>query len=62
MKRAKSLDGPGIRDALAATKDFKGAAGTFSINGDRNADKPAVVLQIKGSDFKYVTTINQPTK
>jgi branched-chain amino acid transport system substrate-binding protein len=60
MKRAKSLSGADIRDALAATKDFKGVTGDITINKDRNADKPAVILQIKGHDFQYVTTIDQP--
>ena len=62
MRHAKTLDGPGIRDALAAVKDFKGVTGTFSIDGDRNAQKPAVILQVKGNEFQYVTTIEQPTK
>lgn len=60
MKRAKSLDGTGIRDALAETKDFKGVAGTITINAERNADKPAVILKIKGREFQYVTTIEHP--
>ncbi len=62
MKNAKTLDGPGIRDALAQVKDFKAVTGDITINGDRNADKPAVVLQIKGRDFVYKTTIAQANK
>ncbi len=60
MKRAKSLSGPDIRDALAQTKDFKGVTGNITINSDRNADKPAVILQVKGNAFQYVTTIQHP--
>jgi len=57
MKRASAIDGPSIRNALAETKDFKGVSGTITIDPDRNARKPAVMLQIKGREFKYVTTI-----
>jgi branched-chain amino acid transport system substrate-binding protein len=58
MKRAKSLSGADLRDALAATKDYPGVTGKITINEQRNAVKPAVVLQIKGSTYHYVTTIN----
>ena len=61
MQRAKSLDGADLRDAIAATKDFKGVTGTITIDKDRNAQKPAVVLEIKNKQYKYVTTI-QPTQ
>ncbi len=47
-----------LRDALAATKGYKGITGTITIGPDRNAVKPAVVLQIHGADYKYVTTVN----
>jgi len=47
-----------LRDAIAATKNYKGITGTISIGPDRNAVKPAMVLQIHGSDYKYVTTVN----
>jgi branched-chain amino acid transport system substrate-binding protein len=47
MERAPSLAGPDLRDAIAATKDFKGVSGTFSINEDRNAEKSAVIIEYK---------------
>ncbi len=47
-----------LRDAIAATKGYKGITGTITIGPDRNAIKPAVVLQIHGADYKYVTTVN----
>lgn len=43
--------------AIAATKDFKGVTGTITIDKDRNAVKPAVMLEIKGGVPKYVATI-----
>ncbi|MGI4790089.1 MAG: ABC transporter substrate-binding protein [Janthinobacterium lividum] len=47
-----------LRDAIASTKGYKGITGTITIGPDRNAVKPAVVLQIHGSDYKYITTVN----
>ncbi len=47
-----------LRDAVAATKGYKGITGTITIGPDRNAVKPAVVLQIHGADYKYVSTVN----
>ncbi len=57
MKRAPDLSGPAIRDALATTKDFPGVAGTISMDSNRDAVKPAVVLQITEGKTKYVATI-----
>ena len=47
-----------LRDAIAATKGYKGITGTITIGPDRNAVKPAVVLQIHGNDYKYISTVN----
>jgi branched-chain amino acid transport system substrate-binding protein len=57
MKRAGSTDGAKVRDALAATKDFPGVTGKITIDANRNASKPAVILEIKNGAFKYVETI-----
>ena len=46
-----------LRDAIAATKGYPGVTGNITLNADRNAVKPAVVLQVKGAEEKYVTTI-----
>lgn len=52
MQRAKSLAGPDLREAIAATKDFTGVTGTFSIDERRNAKKSAVVVEYKdGKQF-----------
>lgn len=58
IKRAGSTDPAKIRDALAATKDFPGVTGKITIDKDRNAVKPAVILQVQGKNYKYVTTVN----
>jgi branched-chain amino acid transport system substrate-binding protein len=47
IKRSKSLDGPDIRDALAATKDYPGVTGTVTFNQNRDAVKPIVMIEIK---------------
>ncbi|HEY3899686.1 MAG TPA: ABC transporter substrate-binding protein [Chthoniobacter sp.] len=57
IKRAGSTDGPKIRDALAATKDFDAVTGKITINKQRDADKAAVILQVKDGKFKYIETI-----
>ncbi len=57
LKRAGATDGPKLRDAIAQTKDFAGVTGNISLDADRNATKPAVVLQISGDRFKYVETV-----
>lgn len=57
IARAGSTRGPAIRNALAATKDFPGASGTITIDKNRNAQKPIVVLKIEGGKFKFITSI-----
>ncbi len=57
IQRAGSTEGPKIRDALAATKNFPGAAGAITIDSHRNAAKPIVIVKIENGQFKYVTSI-----
>ncbi len=47
MERAPSLSGKDLRDAIAATKNFTGVTGTFSIDENRNAMKSAVIVEYK---------------
>jgi len=47
IKRSKSLAGPDIRDALAATNAFPGVTGTVTFNQQRDAVKPIVMIEIK---------------
>jgi branched-chain amino acid transport system substrate-binding protein len=58
IKRAGTTDGPKVRDALAATKDFHGVTGQTKIDAERNASKPAVVVTVKDGKFKYVETLS----
>jgi branched-chain amino acid transport system substrate-binding protein len=57
MKRAPDLSGKSIRDALAQTKDFPGVAGTITMDDNRNAVKPLVILKVGSGKFEYVTTV-----
>ena len=58
IKRAGSTDGKKIRDEIARTKDHSGVTGKITLNSERNADKPAVVLEIKEGKFVYRETIH----
>jgi branched-chain amino acid transport system substrate-binding protein len=58
MKKTPDLKGSGLKDALAATKDFPGVAGTISLDQDHNAVKSAVVIGIEKNAPKYVATVN----
>jgi branched-chain amino acid transport system substrate-binding protein len=58
MGRAPSLEGPALREALAATKNFDGVTGNINIDANRNALKPAVVLKVApGGKYDFVTRV-----
>jgi branched-chain amino acid transport system substrate-binding protein len=61
MNRAKSTEGPKVRDALAAT-DIPGVTGRLKMNAQRNVDKPAVIQEVTYANgqvtFVYKPTIN----
>jgi len=57
IKRAGTTDGPKLRDAIAATKDFDGLTGKTTLDTQRNATKSAVIITVKDGKFKYVETI-----
>ena len=58
IKRAGGTDGPKLRDALAATKDFVGITGKTTLDAKRNATKPAVIIEVKDGKFVYKETVN----
>ena len=47
IKRANSLDGAAIRQALADTKEFPGVTGKVTFNENRDAVKPIVMVKIE---------------
>jgi branched-chain amino acid transport system substrate-binding protein len=57
VQRAGSTDSAKIRDALASTRDFDGVTGRISIDENRNASKPAVILKIENGELKMVQQI-----
>ncbi|MDQ3624133.1 MAG: ABC transporter substrate-binding protein [Verrucomicrobiota bacterium] len=57
IKRAGTTEPAKLRDAIATTKDFAGVTGTITINEQRNATKPAVILTIREGKFRYVETV-----
>ncbi len=58
IKRAGNTEGPKIRDALASTKGFLGVTGQISIDSERNANKSAVIIEIKDNKIAYRETVN----
>ena len=54
--RRASIDAA-IRDALAATRGFRGVTGTISIDENRNARKSAVVIAVVDGKLQYKETI-----
>ena len=61
MQRAGTTEGPNLREALAATKNFPGVTGVISMDANRNAVKPAVILKLQDRAYIYQETI-QPTQ
>ncbi len=57
IKRAGTTDGPALRDAIAATKNFAGVTGVTNINEQRDASKPAAILAIKGGKLSFLKTV-----
>ena len=57
MERTTEVTPQNIRDELAKTKDFPGVTGKISINENRDAVKPAVIVQIENEKRKFVTTV-----
>lgn len=59
IRRAKTLDSVGIRDALAQSEHVATASGEVSMDQKRDAIRSAVVQQIeKNGNLKYQATVN----
>jgi len=57
IKRAGTTDGPQLRDALAATKNFPGVSGVTTIDKDRNASKAATIIALHDGKAKFFKTV-----
>ena len=62
IKRANSADPVKIRDEIAKTKNFPGAAGVITIDKNNNAVKDAVLKIVKDGKFTYLETIKAEEK
>lgn len=58
MSRASGLAPDAIKEAIGATKGFQGATGTISVDANHNADKPVVVVEIKGGKFTFHSIVS----
>ena len=58
IKNTKEATPANIRDELAKIKDFHGVTGKMSMNENRDAVKSAVVVQVQGNDYKFITSVN----
>lgn len=50
MKRAKSLEGKDLAEAIAQTKGFKGVTGIITVDKNHDAQKGVVIVKIKGGE------------
>ena len=57
VKRANSTDATKIAEALAATRDFPAISGVTTINKTHDADKNAVVIELKDGRQIFKTSI-----
>lgn len=60
MERGKATSGKPLRDAIARTKGFPGVTGTITLNDQRDAVKPVVIVERKGGKWIYRATIEPP--
>lgn len=58
ISKTKTVTSENIRDELAKIKDFHGVTGQMSMDANRDAVKSAVVVQVEGENYKYVTSVN----
>jgi branched-chain amino acid transport system substrate-binding protein len=57
IKRAGTTESKALRDAIASTKNFAGASGMITIDENRNARKPIVILEIKDGKTRIADMI-----
>ena len=57
VKRAGTTEPAALRDALAATRGYRGVTGSITMDPDRNATKAAVIITVKDGHFKFVESV-----
>jgi branched-chain amino acid transport system substrate-binding protein len=58
IRRAGTTEPAKLRDALAATQNYRGVTGTITFDAQRNPTKSAVVLQVKEGQFVFVESVD----
>jgi len=58
IKRANSVESAKIREALAATKDFKSVSGNMNLSSTHDAIRGVVIIEMKDGKQVYKETIN----
>ncbi len=58
IKRAGSDSSTAIRNTLAQTINFPGVSGMTTIDAERNAQKPIVVVQVRGAQPRFFERVN----
>jgi branched-chain amino acid transport system substrate-binding protein len=57
IQKTRTTEGLKLREALAETKNFAGVTGIISMDQNRNAVKPAVILKLQDAKYIYQETI-----
>ena len=58
MKRAGGIDHKAVRDALAATKGWKGASGEITYPaGDRIPSKSVALIEVNSNKFNLLNVV-----
>ena len=57
IEKANSIDPAKIKDEIAKTKNFEGAAGMITLDENGDAIKEAVIKIVKDGQFKYLSTV-----
>jgi branched-chain amino acid transport system substrate-binding protein len=57
IERSGTTEAQKLRDALAQTRNFSGVTGIISMDSERNAVKPAVILKLQDGGYVYQETI-----
>jgi len=58
IKKTKEVTSENIRNELANIKNFHGVTGAMSMDENRDAIKSAVVVQVQGAEYKFITSVN----
>ena len=60
LRASAGVGGAVLRAAIAATRDFEGVTGRITLGADRNAVKPAVVVQLVRGKATFVAEVLPP--